>query len=86
MGQRTEAARHYRKALALGLSGKGPEPFLLQDATIIQCLSRMEDRSSVAVRNESVFDAAEIAAIDQNTFFAARWARRSFAASGSKHS
>ena len=68
LGQRADAARHYRKALALGLSGKGPEPFLLQDATIIQCLSRMEDRSSLPVRNESVFGAGEIAAIAENTF------------------
>jgi hypothetical protein len=50
------------------LSGKDPEPFLLQDATIIQCLSRMEDRSSLAVRNESVFGTGEIAAIAENTF------------------
>lgn len=68
LGQRADAARHYRKALALGLSGKGPEPFLLQDATIIQCLSRMDDRSSLSVRNESVFGAGEIAAVAQNTF------------------
>ena len=68
LGQRTDAARHYRKALALGLSGKGPEPFLLQDATIIQCLSRMEDRSSLPARNGSVFGAGEIAAIAENTF------------------
>jgi hypothetical protein len=58
------------------LSGKGPEPFLLQDTTILQCLSRIEDRSSLAVRNESVF--GKVAAIAQNTFFAARWARPSF--------
>jgi 2-polyprenyl-3-methyl-5-hydroxy-6-metoxy-1,4-benzoquinol methylase len=68
LGQRADAARYYRKALALGLSGKGPEPFLLQDATIIQCLGRMEDRSSLPVGKESVFDAGEIAAIAENTF------------------
>jgi 2-polyprenyl-3-methyl-5-hydroxy-6-metoxy-1,4-benzoquinol methylase len=68
LGQRADAARHYRKALALGLSGKGPEPFLLQDATIVQCLSRMQDRSNLAVSNASVFDAAAIAAVAENTF------------------
>ena len=68
LGQRADAARYYRKALALGLSGKGPEPFLLQDATIIQCLGRMEDRSSLPVGKESVFGAGEIAAIAENTF------------------
>src|SRR3984957_18184599 len=68
LGQRADAARHYRKALALGLSGKGPEPFLLQDATIIRRLSRMDDRSSLPVRNENVFGAGEITAIAENTF------------------
>jgi hypothetical protein len=68
LGQRADAARHYRKALALGLSGKGPEPFLLQDATIIRCLSRMEDRSSLPVRNENLFGAGEITAVAENTF------------------
>ena len=72
LGQRADAARHYHKALALGLSGKGPEPFLLQDATIIGCLSRMEDRSSLPVRNESVFGPGEIAAIAENTFLRCR--------------
>src|SRR6516164_8301919 len=66
--RRVDAARHYRNALALSLSGKGPQPFLLQDKTILQCLSRMEDRSSLPVRNESVFGADEVAAIAQNTF------------------
>ena len=68
LGQRGDAARHYRTALALGLSGRGPEPFLLQDSTIIQCLSRIEDRSGLPVRNEAVFGAAEITAIAANTF------------------
>jgi SAM-dependent methyltransferase len=68
LGQRADAGRHYRKALALGLSGKGPEPFLLQDATIVQCISRLEDRSSLSVSNASVFGASEIAAIAGNTF------------------
>jgi SAM-dependent methyltransferase len=68
IGQPADAARHYRKALALGLSGKGPEPFLLQDATIIQCVSRLEDRSSLPASNASIFAAPEIAAIAANTF------------------
>src|SRR5215510_3498691 len=31
LGQRADAARHYRTAIALGMNGRGPEPFLLQD-------------------------------------------------------
>src|SRR6185312_5472677 len=68
LGQRADAARNYRTAIALGLSGRGPEPFLLQDSTIIQCLSRIEDRSGLPVRNEAIFGALEIAAIAENTF------------------
>jgi Flp pilus assembly protein TadD len=63
LGQRADAARHYRTAIALGLSGRGPEPFLLQDSAIVQCLSRIEDRSGLPMRNEAIFGAPEIAAI-----------------------
>jgi 2-polyprenyl-3-methyl-5-hydroxy-6-metoxy-1,4-benzoquinol methylase len=68
LGQRADAARHYRTAIALGLSGRGPEPFLLQDSAIVQCLSRIEDRSGLPVRNEAIFGAPEIAAIAESTF------------------
>ena len=68
LGQRAEAARHYRKAIALGLSGRGPEPFLLQESAIVQCLSRIENRSGLPARNDAIFGAPEIAAIAENTF------------------
>jgi SAM-dependent methyltransferase/tetratricopeptide (TPR) repeat protein len=68
LGQRAEAARHYRTAIALGLSGRGPEPFLLQDSAIVQCLSRIENRSGLPARNEAIFGAPEIAAIAENAF------------------
>jgi 2-polyprenyl-3-methyl-5-hydroxy-6-metoxy-1,4-benzoquinol methylase/tetratricopeptide (TPR) repeat protein len=68
LGQRAEAARHYRTAIALGLNGRGPEPFLLQDSAIVQCLSRIENRSGLPARNEAIFGAPEIAAIAENTF------------------
>ena len=67
LNQRAEAAIHYRKAIALGLSGKGVEPFLLQDATIIQCISRMGDQSSLPVKTDGVFGPREISAIADNT-------------------
>jgi tetratricopeptide (TPR) repeat protein len=86
LGQRADAARHYRKGLALGLSSKGREPFLLQDTTIIQCLGRMDAPSSLPVKNESVFGIGEIAAIAQNTFLLCCSARQSFAAFRSKRS
>jgi SAM-dependent methyltransferase len=67
LNQRAKAAIHYRKAIALGLSGKGVEPFLLQDSTIIQCISRIDDHSGLPVKNESVFGPREISAIAGNT-------------------
>jgi SAM-dependent methyltransferase len=67
LNQRAEAAIHYRKAIALGLSGKGVEPFLLQDATIIQCISRMGDQSSLPIKTEAAFGPREISAIADNT-------------------
>ena len=66
--QHTDAAAYYRKAIALGLSGRGVEPFLLLDPTIIQCISRMEDRTGFPPRNEQVFGPSEIAALANNTF------------------
>src|SRR5262249_15682262 len=80
------AARHYRRALALGLSSKGREPFLLQDATIIQCLGRMDAPSSLPVKNESVFANPDIPAIAPITFLLCCSARQSFAAFRSKRS
>jgi SAM-dependent methyltransferase len=67
LDQRAEATIHYRKAIALGLSGKGVEPFLFLDTTIIQSISRMDDQSGLPVKNEGIFGPREISAVANNT-------------------
>lgn len=68
LNQRADATIHYNKAIALGLSGKGVEPFLLHNPVIVQCLSRMDDKSGLPVKNDQVFGLSDIAAIADNTF------------------
>ena len=80
LGQSADAARHYRTAIALGLSGRGPEPFLLQDSTIIHCLSRIEDRSGLPVRKEAISARPKSRLSRRTRFSVARSARPSFAA------
>jgi tetratricopeptide (TPR) repeat protein len=68
LDERAAAATHFHKAIALGLSGKGVEPFLLQNPVIVECLSRMTDKMGLPVKNDGLFSARDIAAIADNTF------------------
>jgi SAM-dependent methyltransferase len=68
LNQRADAAIHYRKAIALGLSGKGVEPFLLQDSVFVDCISRMDDKFGLPLNNENVFRARDVSALADNTF------------------
>ncbi len=68
LDQRSDAARHYLRAIALGLSGKGVEPFLLQDPVIVACLSRMDDKSELPIKNDNAFGAGDLSALADNTF------------------
>jgi hypothetical protein len=68
LNQRADAAIHYRKAIALGLSGKGVEPFLLQDSVFVDCISRMDDKFGLPLNNEHVFGARDVSALADNTF------------------
>jgi SAM-dependent methyltransferase/tetratricopeptide (TPR) repeat protein len=68
LGDCAAAARHFNKAIALGLSGKGVEPFLLQNAAIAACASQMTDRLGLPANNDHVFNAEKIAEIADNVF------------------
>jgi ubiquinone/menaquinone biosynthesis C-methylase UbiE len=68
IGDRAGAARHFKKAIALGLDGPGVEPFLLQNAVIVECASRMTDTLGRPVKNDDLLEARDIAAIAGNTF------------------
>jgi hypothetical protein len=58
-----------RRHIALGLSGKGVEQFLMQNAAIIECVKRvMDDRLSLPVKNRDLFGAGDVAKIAKNVF------------------
>jgi tetratricopeptide (TPR) repeat protein len=41
--QREAAATHFKKAIALGLSGRDVEQFLMKNAAVVECIARMTD-------------------------------------------
>jgi tetratricopeptide (TPR) repeat protein len=41
--ERAAAAAHFKKAIALGLSGRDVEQFLLKNAVIVDCIARMTE-------------------------------------------
>jgi tetratricopeptide (TPR) repeat protein len=42
--EREAAARHFKTAIALGLSGKNVEQFLMRNTAVIACIARMTER------------------------------------------
>lgn len=68
LGDRAAAARHFNKAIALGLSGKGVEPFLLQNAAIAECAGQMTDGFGLSGNNDDVFKPEKIEEIAENVF------------------
>jgi tetratricopeptide (TPR) repeat protein len=41
--QRELAATHFKKAIALGLSGRDVEQFLMKNTAVVECIARMTD-------------------------------------------
>jgi tetratricopeptide (TPR) repeat protein len=41
--ERAAAAVHFKKAIALGLSGHGVEQFLMKNAAVVECIARMSE-------------------------------------------
>jgi tetratricopeptide (TPR) repeat protein len=41
--ERAAAAAHFKKAIALGLSGRDVEQFLMKSAVIVECITRMTE-------------------------------------------
>jgi Flp pilus assembly protein TadD len=41
--ERAAAATHFKKAIALGLSGRDVEQFLMNNAAVVECIARMTD-------------------------------------------
>jgi 2-polyprenyl-3-methyl-5-hydroxy-6-metoxy-1,4-benzoquinol methylase/tetratricopeptide (TPR) repeat protein len=69
LDQSVAAATHFKKAIALGLSGKDVEQFLLQNTVIAECVRRMADDKLIpSVKREGLFGVGDIAAIANNIF------------------
>jgi SAM-dependent methyltransferase len=69
LGQRTDAATHFRKAIALGMGEeKGIEEFVMQNSAVVACIAKTVDHRNSSVKSEVLFGAADIAAIANDVF------------------
>jgi SAM-dependent methyltransferase len=68
LNERAAATKHFKKAIALGLNGKGVEPFLLQNPIIAACANRTTDDHGLPVKIDDLFTVADIGAIADNIF------------------
>ena len=68
LNERAAATKHFKKAIALGLNGKGVEPFLLQNPIIAACANRTTDEHGLPVKIDDLFTVADIGAIADNIF------------------
>jgi len=69
LGQRNDAATHFRKAIALGMGAeKGVEEFVMQNPTVVACIAKTVDHRNSSVKSEVLFGAGDIAAIANDIF------------------
>jgi SAM-dependent methyltransferase len=69
LGDATAAARHFKKAIALGLSGRDVEQFLQQNEIIGKYVRQtVEDKPDLPVKRQAEFAADDLAAIAGNIF------------------
>ena len=68
LGERVAAVSHFKRAIVLGLSGKGVEPFLMQNTVIASLARGTIDERGLPVKIDILFDASDIAAVADNTF------------------
>jgi 2-polyprenyl-3-methyl-5-hydroxy-6-metoxy-1,4-benzoquinol methylase len=69
LDQGAAAATHFKKAIALGLSGNDVEQFLLQNKIIAECVRRMtDDELKLSAKREDPFATGDVAAIANNLF------------------
>ena len=68
LGERVAAVCHFKRAIVLGLSGKGVEPFLMQNTVIASLASGTVDEHGLPVKIDDLFDAFHIAEIADNIF------------------
>jgi SAM-dependent methyltransferase len=69
LGQPSAAATHFKKAIALGLSGRDVEQFLQQNEIIGRCVRQIiEDKPNQPIGRQAGFDPADLKAIAANIF------------------
>jgi 2-polyprenyl-3-methyl-5-hydroxy-6-metoxy-1,4-benzoquinol methylase len=68
LGRRDEAATHFKKAIALGLSDKDVEDFILQNPAVMACVERLEAKWPLPMQNNEVFGPAGAEAIANDLF------------------
>lgn len=60
LDQRDKAAVYFKKAIALGLSGKDAEGFILQNSAIVACVDRAFEKWPLPIENAQLFGPAGI--------------------------
>lgn len=60
LDQRDKAAVYFKKAIALGLSGKDAEGFILQNPAIVACVDRAFEKWPLPIENAQLFGPAGI--------------------------
>jgi SAM-dependent methyltransferase len=68
LGQDDDAALHFKSAIALGLSGRNVEEFLLKNKIVTDCVSRLKENASLLRKSTDVLDSDVIARIADDAF------------------
>ncbi len=69
LGDAPAAAAHFKKAIALGLSGRDVEQFLQQNEIIGKCVRQVtDDKPDLPLKRQVEFDAGDLAALAGNVF------------------
>jgi tetratricopeptide (TPR) repeat protein len=65
---RDDAVVHFKKAIALGLSDKDVEDFILQNPAVVACVERLEAKWPLPMQNNEVFGPAGVETIANDLF------------------
>ncbi len=63
-----QAAVHFKRAIALGMSQKNTEDFIFQNPTITACINRIEERWPLPVRPEELLGPSNLNSIGNDLF------------------
>jgi len=66
--QEDDAASHFKSAIALGLSGRNVEEFLLKNKVVTDCVSRLKENASLLRKSTDLLGSDEIARIADDAF------------------